>query len=289
MAERRLGAYILPGDPTWLAKTLAAYYPLLDDLVVPVPVDAVGWTGRTLPVEEVLAIVRAVDHRGILRIVEGVWIDTSHPMHAETAQRQAALDALVGRVDWVLQIDNDEFLPHTAALSQAIDAADDAGLSAIEWPMRVLFRRTRRWVYEVVSTSGGAVYDYPGPIAVRPGVRLAHARRIEGSFLRPTVVGDDASLLVRRAAATDEMRWIGLQPQDAIVHNSWARSATAVWQKTRSWGHADGLRTTAYYALRWMPAPVTWRFARDLHPFAGGLWPRLARRVPSPELTDHSR
>lgn len=288
MVQRRLGAYILPGDTVWLAKTLEAYYPLLDELVVPVPTDGIGWAGRPIPVAEVLAIVRAVDHRRILRIVEGSWTDTAQPMREETAQRQAALDELAGRVDWVLQIDNDEFLPDAGALARAMDAADVSRLSAIEWPMRVLFRRTKRWVFEVVGEGSESRFDYPGSIAVRPDVRLADARRVDGPLLRAVVVGDDASLQIRRPAAAGELRWAELSPSDAIVHNSWARTPPAVWQKTRSWGHADGLRSVAYFVLRWMPAPVTWRFARDLHPFARGLWPRLARRAPSPELTDQA-
>lgn len=288
MGPRRLGAYILPGDPIWLAKTLAAYYPLLDELVVPVPTDGIGWAGRQIPVADVLEIVRSVDHRGILRTVTGSWTDLEKPMRADTAQRQAALDELAGRVDWVLQIDNDELLTDPAALFDAIDAAEQAGLGAVEWPMRVLFRRTRRWVYEIVGEDASPRYDYPGPIAVRPQVRLTDARRVAGPFLRAVVKGDEASLQVRRAPVDGEQRWEHLRPEGAIVHNSWARSPREVWQKTRSWGHADGLRSVRYFALRWMPAPLTWRFARDLHPFARDLWPRLARHAPSAELTDRT-
>lgn len=288
MARHRIGAYILPGDPTWLAKTLAAYYPLLDELVVPIPVGRIGWAGRPIPVDDVLAIVQGLDRRGILRTLEGTWTDREQPMRADTSQRQAALDALAGRVDWVLQIDNDEYLPNPAALLQAIDAAEAAGIGAVEWPMRVLFRRTKRWVFEVVSEDGASRYDYPGAIAVRPEAVLTDARRADGPFLRTVVIGDDRSLQVRRPAAEGEQRWEELRPEDAIIHNSWARSAGAVWQKTRSWGHADGLRSVAYFGLRWMPAPLTWRFTRNLHPFARDLWPRLARRSPSSELTDRT-
>ncbi|WP_292832142.1 hypothetical protein [Microbacterium sp.] len=288
MARRRIGAYILPGDPNWLAKTLVAYYPLLEELVVPLPAEGIGWAGRPIPVDDVLAIVRTLDHRGILRTLEGTWTDLEQPMRADTAQRQAALDALAGRVDWVLQIDNDEYLPNPAALLQAIDAAEDSGLSAVEWPMRVLFRRTKRWVFEVVSEDGSSRYDYPGAIAVKPEVVLADARRADAPFLRALVIGDDRSLQVRRPATEGEQRWEELRPEDAIIHNSWARSAGAVWQKTRSWGHVDGMRSVAYFVFRWMPVPLLWQFTKNLHPFARDLWPRLARRSPSPDLTDRA-
>lgn len=286
MGQRRIGAYVLPGDATWLKKTLAAYYPLLDELVVPVPLDGIGWTGEKIPVQQVLEIIRGLDHRGIIRTMSGRWTDSVVPMRADTAQRQAALDALNGHVDWVLQIDNDEFLPNPDALLNALDSADQRGLRVVEWPMRVLYRRTRKWIFEVVADDGASTYDFPGPIAVRPDVTLTDARRTALPFLRAVVMGDDASLQVRRAPADGEQRWEQLRPEDAIVHNSWARSPREVWRKTRSWGHADGIRSVVYFALRWLPAPLTWRFARNLHPFARGLWPRLARRPPSPELTD---
>lgn len=286
MGRYRIGAYILPGDPTWLAKSLAAYYDLLDELVVPLPIDGVGWTGRPIPVSDVMEIIRRLDHRGIIRVIEGSWTEPDAPMLADTAQRQAALNVLRGRVDWVLQIDNDEFLPEIEPLLRAIDAASEAGLDAVEWPMRVLFRRTRRWVFEVVDDQGSARYDYPGAVAVRPAITLTDARRVEGSFLRAVVSADSSSLQVTRPVAAGEVRWRELRPADAIVHNSWARSPWEVWRKTRSWGHAAGSRSVRYFFLRWMPAPWTWRHARDLHPFSQGLWPRLARHSITPELTD---
>ncbi|WP_427383661.1 hypothetical protein [Janibacter sp. G56] len=147
----RLGAYVLPGDPVWLRSSLARYYPLLDDLVVPVPTSGRGWTGHPIPVDECLRIIREIDVRGIVREVEGDWVDTDRPMRADTAQRQAAVDALGERVDWILQVDNDEVLPDTGALLEALGRADAAGCDAVEWPMRVLFRARSRGRFLVVT------------------------------------------------------------------------------------------------------------------------------------------
>ncbi|WP_166850180.1 hypothetical protein [Isoptericola sp. BMS4] len=276
----RLGAYLLPGDPTWLARTLPRYYDLLDVLVVPVPADGLGWTGAPVPVAECLATVHALDTRGIVEEVPGTWQDPQRPLRADTAQRQAALDALVGRVDWVLQLDNDELLPDPAPLLAAVDEARALGLEAVEWPMRVLYRRTARHVLEVCADDGGPFHEYPGPVAVRAGARLVEARRTDGPFLRVVVAGDRTSLQVRRPPGEDEYRRVLARPGEAIVHDSWARTPAEIRRKTRSWGHARDTRFPAYYWLRWWPSPVTWRWQRDLHPFSHGLWPRL-RRVPS--------
>ncbi len=283
---RRLGGYILPGDTTWLVKSLSAYYPLLDDLVVAVPDGGIGWRGQRLPVHDVMRIIADVDHRRIARVVSGSWIDAERPMLADTAQRQAALDSMRDSVDWVLKIDSDEYLPDPGALVRAIDAAEAIGIDAVEWPMRVLYRRTRRSVYEVVGYDAESRYDYPGAVAVRAGSRVVDARRVEGRFLRAVIEGDDVSLQIVRDATSDEHRWPHLAPEHAIIHDSWARSVRATWRKVRGWGHAEGLRGVVYFAITWFPSPITWRFLRDIHPFSRGLWPRLARRRPTPELTE---
>ena len=151
--------------------------------------------------------------------------------------------------------------------------------------MRVLFRRTRRHIFEVVGADGSTRYDYPGAIAVRPEVRVVDARRVGGAFLRPVVSGDRSSLQLTHPLAPGEERWEALEPSQAVLHNSWARSPREIRQKTRSWGHASGWRGRLYYFAVWLPIPVTWRWARDIHPFARGLWPRVERRVPTREET----
>ena len=284
MPQRRLGAYVLPGDTVWLEKTLIRTYPLLDALVVPVPADGIGWNGHPVPVDAALAIIKRVDTRGILSIVDGRWVDPADPMRGETAQRQAALDALAGNVDWVLQLDGDELLPEPGAVLRAIDEAEERGLPAVEWPMRVLFRRTRRWVFEITGERGEARYDYPGAVAVRPGVELLDARRVDGEFLRALVADDHSSLQIVRPAEPREHRWADLRHEEAIIHNSWARSPREIRQKIRSWGHSNGMRGEVYYWLRWYPSPFTWRLLRNLHPFARGLWPRLGRALSTDEL-----
>lgn len=277
MAARRIGAYLLPGDPVWLEASLSRYYDLLDDLVVLEPSDHLGWTGRRLPVAECLAIIERVDRRGIARRLRAIWRDKEDPLRGETAQRRAGAEALADRVDWILQIDNDEVLPDPGKLLALLDRADELGVDAVEWPMRVLFRSMGRGSYlEVRGPTGGPHHEYPGPIAVRPGVEYLSARRVRGGFLRPVVDDDDRSLQLINAPEPGEIRIPGLERDAAIVHNSWGRSPSQIHHKVRSWGHNQGWRTELYYWAIWRCAPVTWRLLRDFHPFMGPLWPRLA-------------
>ncbi len=271
----RLGAYVLPGDLVWLAETLSAYYPHVDELVVPFPTDGLGWSGQPVPAAACLAAVRRVDVRGILRVVRGTWRDVADPLRGETAQRQAALDAFSPDIDWVLQLDGDELLPRPAALLDALALADERGCDTVEWPMRVLFRRTRNGFLEVTTPAGTPAYEYPGPVAVRRGARLASARHVDGPRLRVLVAGDTTSPAVRRAPEPGEERVVAATPHEAIVHNSWARGLRQVRAKVRGWGHARDVAGTRYVWLVWWPAPLTWRLLRDVHPLFGSVWPRL--------------
>lgn len=275
-AKRRLGAYVLAGDATWLAYTLPRYYDLLDDLVVVAPEDGLGWTGRPVPVGECLDIVRRIDRRHICRVHWGNWHDRQLPIRADTAQRQAGIDALSDRVDWIVQIDNDELLPHPARLVDMIEVARSERLGGVEWPMRVLYRTGPRGrYYEVCTAAGAPNHEYPGPVAVAAGSRTVDARRCSGPFLRPFVPQAQGSLQLSRPPASDEIRVGCLEPSDAIIHNSWARTPASVHQKVRNWGHNQGLRTELYYWAVWYPAAWTWPLLRNFHPLEGSLWPRL--------------
>src|SRR5688572_26752944 len=77
-----------------------------------------GWTCSMIPVAECEAVVDEVDVRGIARRVHGLWRDDANPLAADTAQRQAGVDALSDSVDWMLQVDNDEILPDPAELAR---------------------------------------------------------------------------------------------------------------------------------------------------------------------------
>lgn len=272
-----LGAYVLPGDPVWLRSSLARYYDLVDVIVVPVPSSGRGWTGREVPVVECLTIIESIDVRGIVRWVDGDWVDPEHPMSADTAQRQAALDALVGQVDWVLQIDNDEVLPDPLALVAAVEDADTQGFDAVEWPFRVLYRSLGEGRFlAVTGVDQSETFEYPGPVAIRPTVSLATARRPHGgALLRMVVAGDLSSLELRRPPAPNETRRQVLPSEQAIIHNSWGRRPKEVWRKTRTWGHAAGLKGVAYYILQWLPSRYRWRSMTNFHPFVDGLWMSL--------------
>jgi hypothetical protein len=274
----RLAAYVLAADPTWIERSVPSYYDHVDEIVVSYDEDGLGWTGTRVSSEEALARLRAIDLAGKMRFVAGNHHSLPSAPANELRQRQDAVDSLAAGADWVLQVDTDEVLPDVEALIAGLRHADDHGLQIVEWPMRVLYRQLSTHDFLVVTGKDGrGTFEYPGPVAVRPGVTLTDARRADGPFLRPVVEGDDSSLQVVRPAVEGEDRTFRVREEQAILHNSWGRSPSVVLRKVRSWGHYAGWRSWRYYLGTWLPSKYLWRWQRDLHPFSDGLWPRLAR------------
>jgi hypothetical protein len=270
----RINAYVFAADAEFVEQSVASYYDLVDRLVVSYDASGRAWNGVPLDVEDCLGRLRGLDK---VELLAGSFCRPElAPMAAETAQRTDALAAAGEGADWVLQIDADEVLPDKGALLAALRTAEELGLPALEWPMRVLFRSLGHGRFlEVCDVDGGDRYEYPGAVAVRPGTLLLNARQVGAPFLRAVVRGDDRSLQVTRPAEENETRRELLGPEQAIVHYSWAGSRARIRSKVSSWGHSDGWRTRAFYLLRWRPAPLLWRTMRDFHPFARKLWPAL--------------
>jgi hypothetical protein len=83
---------------------------------------------------------------------------------------------------------------------------------------------------------------------------------------------------VNRELEQYEQRVEFCAPEDAMLHFSWARTPEEMQLKVASWSHHDGLKSWIFYHLYWKGAPYLWRWMRDFHPFARGLWPALRAR-----------
>lgn len=288
--KRRINAYVLAADPTWLERSVGSYYSHVDKIIVSYDRSGRGWTGAFIPVDECIGRLKAIDGDRKMHFVGGDFsAPVRDPMENDTLQRNRALGLAGEGADWVLQIDTDEWLPCCDVLIAAISRAEELGLPAIEWPMRVLYRRLGNGSFlEVCGQDQSDHFEYIAPIAVHAGTRLVHSRRTGGSFLRAVVRGDTRSIQLLRPFAPAEFREQLLEPIQAIVHNSWARSPRELRRKIRSWSHS-GPRAWGYYGARWLPAVWFWPWMRNLHPFFGEVWPalRIYPQKLSDDLTKH--
>ena len=272
----KLKAYVLLADPAWIEHSVLSYYNVVEEIVVSYDKNSRGWTGSPLVVDECLRRLKAVDRDNKMRYFPGDYYSPDrNAMESDTYQRQCALDQAGPDADWVLQLDTDEVLPNPAKLIECLEYAAAKDIPAVEWPMRVFFQRLPDGRFlEICESRLHGHFEYPGPVAVRPGTRLDSARRTAGSYVRAVVRGD-RSLQTRRAAESNEHRLACCTDAEAIAHFSWVRTPAEVRSKIASWGHHEGWKTWLFYQLYWRSAPRFWRLHRDFHPFARGLWPAL--------------
>jgi hypothetical protein len=283
---RRIKAYVLAADPTWIEASVGAYYNFVDEIVVSYDRTSRGWTGAPIPVEECLTRLKVIDGDQKMRFVPGDFSAVvKDPMENDTLQRNVAMRLASQHADWVLQLDTDEFLPRPETLLDAVSRAESLCVSGIEWPMRVLYRKTLGGLaLEVCAPDGCSHFEYIAPVLVRAGSVLRHSRRSAAGFLRAVVRGDLRSFQLRRPLAIGEVRVECLDSTDAILHNSWARHPGDLVRKLSSWSHS-GWGAWIHFLLRWLPSPVLWRHQRNLHPFFGPVWPALrVCRDPLPSL-----
>jgi hypothetical protein len=273
----KLTAYVLAADPAWVQASVRSYYDIVEEIVISYDENSKGWTGAPIPVDECVSKLKAIDKDKKMRFVGGHFARLDqNPMVNDTYQRQCAFDIASSGADWVIAIDADEVLPNPGALLKMLDYAAEREIPAVEWPMRLFFHRLEDGRFlEVCSKSRTERFEYPGPIAARPGAQHTDARHAKGDYLRPVVIGDKQSPQVRCGMLPGESRIENLRLEDAILHFSWARSAADVRSKVASWSHNEGLKSWLFYNIYWKSAPRTWPLLRNFHPFVKGLWPRL--------------
>jgi hypothetical protein len=273
-----INAYVLAADPTWLERSVGAYYPWVDTIVVSFDRSFRGWTGAPIPVEACLARLEAMDPLRKMVFVPGDFSTAvADPMANDTLQRNCALARASQGADWVLQLDTDEWIPDVEVLLRVLQRSVPEDCMGVEWPMRVLYRSLGgNKALEVCAQDGTDHYEYIAPVAVRAHARLTHSRRVDGKFLRAVVRGDQTSIQMQRPPAVGEIRCECLTPREVIVHNSWARPPRMLQRKLASWSHSCA-KVWWYYLTHWLPATWRWRWRgmRNFHPFFGEVWPAL--------------
>ncbi|GAA1988053.1 hypothetical protein GCM10009718_27010 [Isoptericola halotolerans] len=283
----RIHAYVLAADPHFLAASLRSYYDRVDRVVVSYDRSSTSWTGTSLPVDECLRIIKAVDVDGKCVLAPGdFWNPDAEPIANDTAQRQTALDQAGDGADWVLQLDTDEIMPAPGTFLAMVDEAEDVGADALEYPARWLYSR-------VGDAPGGGRYleastrfwrpaaSFPGPLAVRPGVTLDCARQSSAAVhfrvdLRPWHTD--------RVQAYERPVHAVIPVSDAVVHYSWVRPDEQMRRKFGWSGHAAAYSQPAVYAKWVARTRRPWRAVLATPVRRHPAWLRLS--VIAPEAED---
>lgn len=276
-----IGAYVLLADPAFLASSLRSYYDMVDTIAIVYDESGLSWTGKPLPLDDLLATITEVDSASKCTYVPGNFHDPGMaPLAADTAQRRAGMAALKNDVDWVLQIDTDEVVGSSSQLERAIRSADGAGRAAVDFPARWIYADVRDHLYlERCSRRWGICAGYPGPIAVRSGTELTLARQCDQPLWRVDFRRRNTDPAHPRDARVDAT----VSPNEGIWHFSWVRSEREMRLKATTSGHV-GEFDWSQEIDRWMrrsrhPWSTTLLTPLRPHPpvVGGPTWLRTAR------------
>jgi hypothetical protein len=224
-------AYILLGDPAWLPVSVRSYYPAVSRIVASYDESLRSWSGEDMrnEMETCLRLLADldIDHK-VVPLPGPFAVPGEHPQLGETRQRQASLDLASESGDWVVQLDTDEVVTDLGRLFDHIVIADHEGAGGLEYPARWLYTHVRgRWFLEMSTRRLRTWSAIPGPVAVRAGTRLTHARQTD-SPLRRVRFGPALS------PATVPL-------DEGILHFSMVRTPGAMAAKAKTSPHAPDL------------------------------------------------
>jgi hypothetical protein len=263
----KLNAYVLAGDPAWIASSIRSYYDMVDRIVVSFDRSGRSWTGAPLSVEESLRRIAAADPEGKTVLLPGEHADDSrYVLRVETDQRQQALDAASEGADWVIQLDTDEILAAPSVFRGFIGRADERAAEALSFPARMLYARTGVGLFlEHCGRFWTTQSGYPGPVAVRAGTTLSLARQAASApMYRVDFAPWNTDPAHPRGVTVHDV----VSPDDAILHMSWVRTEAQMAEKSIVSGYAE--------SKDWPRELRKWR-ERAAHPWATALRAPLAR------------
>lgn len=252
----RVNAYVLAADPSFLEASVLSYYDRVERIIVSFDRSGRSWTGTPLPIGHCLSLIERLDKDRKCIQVSGHFsrIDRD-PMQNDTFQRQTALDAASEGADWVVQLDTDEVMLNSERFFDTLHHAEQSGRGALDYPSRWLYSRVAPGRYlEKTSRMWRVAGSYPGPLAVRAGTVLRHARQTDASSHRVDFRRRNTDPWGPPSLRTDEI----VRPSDAVLHFSWVREPEVMRRKLGWSGHAGQLGDPAIFRA-W-----TWRTAHPL-------------------------
>ncbi|GAA2858438.1 hypothetical protein [Microbacterium arabinogalactanolyticum] len=263
----RRTAYVLLADPSYLRESIGAYYDRVDRIVVSYDRSHTSWTGTPLPLQQCLRLISDLDRDSKMVLAPG---DFARPgetgLANDTHQRQVALDQASEGSDWVLQLDTDEVMVSPDVFFDMLNRAESAGARGLDFPSRWLYTRTGPGRYlEVTRRFWGVAASYPGPLAVRAGTTLRHARQADIDLFRV----DFAPRNTDPWRPPDAEVHAVITPDKGVLHFSWVREPDVIKRKFGWSGHSEHMQPPEVYR-RWV-----WR---TRHPLLTAVTTPLRRR-----------
>jgi hypothetical protein len=249
----KINAYVMASELPWVQESICSYYEIVNKIVVSFDKDNLSWTQRPLQVAAVIEAIKQIDKDGKVVVISDNFHSRLNPLENDTYQRKISLEHAGRGADWVLQFDTDEIVVNPGALLSKLELAASKDACELWYPSLWVYNQSKHFNIVYSDRFYRPVGSYPGPIAVRPNVRLECARQSD-SRSRGYVVGLPRYCPIKSDYELDQ----DIKFSDWVLHMSWVRDQSFFDEKAKNSGHAND--------FDWMLAKKSWNFARD-YPF----------------------
>lgn len=235
--------FLVSYDYEYLKIALPRVYPYMQEIVLCIDKDRKTWNGVTFEVEDDFWVWLKkfdIDNKIVL-YQDSFYISDLSAMECETRERRMLAEKM-GRCDWYIQLDSDEyFLDFPAFLSRLTSFDSDVPVT-VSLRLIPMFKQTEEGVLLIDSLND----------------------------MLPCATNNPNYAFGRITSENTTVYW-----DELVLHQSWAREESEIRMKLSNWGHRTDFNTTSFYNLWWATDGWNYKYLRDFHPLDGPCWPAL--------------
>jgi len=236
--------FLVSYDFEYLKISLPRVYAHATEIYLAVDAERKTWSGGdyTIP-NEFWSWIEEIDTEQKIKVYQDkFFVEGLTPMECDTRERNM-LGKAMGRSDWYIQIDSDEFFHDFELFVSKLRHFMTSELITVNCRVITLFK----------ELSSGFL-------------------AIDGSFETLSFATNNPVYDIARCNTTGnkQLNW-----DDLVYHQSWARDPAAIKFKLTNWSHKDDFNTESFFNLWFAIDEFNYLYLRDFHPLHPITWPRL--------------
>ncbi|WP_316822074.1 hypothetical protein [Pedobacter gandavensis] len=237
--------YLISYDYEFVKISLPRVYDFVDEIYLAVDRDGKTWSGGSLEIDpHFWEWLKAFDKDQKVTIYKDqFYLPELTAMECDTRERNL-LGKRMGKADWYLQIDSDEYFVDFEAFIEKLKVYHPDKPTSVCCSVVTLFKELETGFlfiddsYETLSfATNHPVYD----------------------------------LARNNSSGNEQVLWDNL-----VLHQSWARTTSEIQQKLANWSHKDDFNTRSFFKLWDAIDEDNYGYLRNFHPLTLDTWPKLS-------------
>lgn len=236
--------FLISYDYEFVRTSLPRIYDFVDEIYFAVDVDGKTWSGGSLEIDpQFWEWLKAFDKDQKITIYKDrFYLPELSAIECDTRERNL-LGKRMGKADWYIQIDSDEYFVDFGAFIEKLKAYHPTQPTSVCCSVATLFK------------------------GLPAGFLLIDESFETLNFATNHPVYDMAR---NNSSGNVMVEW-----DDLVLHQSWARTTAEIQQKLDNWGHKDDFNTKSFFKLWYAIDEDNYNFIRDFHPLTQLTWPKL--------------